>query len=51
MSNTLLPVLLYLNNQKCIVVGGGNVAFQKISQLLESNAKITIISKICNPEL
>ena len=43
------PVNLILDNLNCFVIGGGNVAFRKISSLIDANAKITVISpKICN---
>ena len=42
--NTLLPVFLKLENEPTLVVGGGKIAHQKIKQLLESNASITVKS-------
>ncbi len=51
MRNQLLPVFLNLHNQNCLVIGGGNIAYQKINQLLESNAKITVVSKKCNTKI
>src|SRR5262245_20535507 len=42
--NTLLPIFLKLNNRAVLVVGGGTVAEQKISQLLEAHAAVTVIA-------
>jgi len=44
--NHLMPIFLKLEHQSCLVVGGGEIAFQKIKQLLDAKAKITIISPI-----
>ena len=49
--NNLLPIFLKLENESTLVVGGGNVAFQKIQQLLDSNSKITVVSPECNSEI
>ena len=46
--NNLLPIFLKLENESTLVVGGGNVAFQKIQQLLDANSKITVVSPECN---
>ena len=40
--NRLLPIFLKLENQPCLVVGGGKIAEQKIKQLLESKADVTV---------
>ncbi|NOZ04189.1 MAG: uroporphyrinogen-III C-methyltransferase [FCB group bacterium] len=42
--NLLYPIFLDLRDRPCLVVGGGNVAFNKIKRLLSSRAKITLIS-------
>lgn len=42
--NKLLPIFVKVENQRCLVVGGGKVAIQKINQLLECRADITVIS-------
>tara|TARA_B100001250_G_scaffold117492_1_gene99741 strand:- start:6094 stop:7488 length:1395 start_codon:yes stop_codon:yes gene_type:complete len=42
--NNLLPIFLNLENQKCLIVGGGTIAFQKLQQLLESNALVTVVA-------
>ena len=40
--NRLLPIFVKLENQPCLVVGGGKIAGQKIKQLLESKADVTV---------
>lgn len=39
------PAFLNIENKKCLVIGGGKVAFRKINKLLEYKASITVISK------
>lgn len=41
------PVFLDLRDKKCLVVGGGKVAAQKVNSLLSCHAKVTVLS----PEL
>ena len=38
------PVMMVLNGRQVIVVGGGRVAARKIMSLLESGARVTVIS-------
>lgn len=40
----LFPVFLKLENQRCLVVGAGKTAEQKIPALLASNASLTIVA-------
>jgi uroporphyrin-III C-methyltransferase/precorrin-2 dehydrogenase/sirohydrochlorin ferrochelatase len=49
--NNLLPIFLKLADESTLVVGGGNIAFQKIQQLLESKSKITVVSPECNQDV
>jgi len=51
MSMSLFPLFLKLQNQKCLVIGGGVIAEQKTRSLLESYADITIISPDLTPFL
>lgn len=44
MAETLLPVMLRVAGKKCVVVGGGEVAAQKVKQLLECGASIVVVS-------
>ncbi len=41
------PIFLNLKGKKCLVVGGGEVAVRKVSILLQSGAKVAVVS----PEL
>lgn len=41
---TLFPIFLSLNNQRCVVVGGGQVAERKVYNLLDHGARIEMIS-------
>lgn len=41
------PVFLNINNKRCVVIGGGQVALRKVKALLERGAKVDVIS----PEL
>ena len=43
--NNLLPIFIKLECQSCLVVGGGKIAYQKIQQLLESKASVTVIAQ------
>jgi precorrin-2 dehydrogenase / sirohydrochlorin ferrochelatase len=45
------PVQLNLDGVSCVVVGGGKVAARKIKQLLQSGAKIVIISPAVTAEI
>ena len=45
--NKLLPIFLKIKNQPCLVVGGGKIAYQKIKQLIQSEADITVLSEEC----
>ena len=43
------PINLVVENKKCIVVGGGKVAYRKICGLLDADAQVEVISpKVCD---
>lgn len=43
------PFFIDIENKKCVIVGGGNVALRKIEKLLPFNPKITVIApEICD---
>ena len=42
------PINLNVENKKCVVVGGGNVAYRKICGLLDAGAQVEVIApEIC----
>lgn len=45
------PVFLDLNGRLCVVVGGGAIAFEKVTALAESGARIRIVSPRLSPGL
>jgi len=45
------PVALDIRGQRCVVVGGGEIATHKARGLLEHGARVTIISPDLSPEL
>ncbi len=42
--NDFYPIYLNLQNQPCLVVGGGQIAERKVSSLLKCGANVTLIS-------
>lgn len=49
--NTLVPLFVDLTGQRCLVVGGGNVARRKVKSLLEGGARVVIVSPVVSAEL
>lgn len=44
----MLPVILDLTNKKCVVVGGGKIAYRKVLSIMDSSANILVISpEVC----
>jgi len=41
---TYYPILLHLVDQRCVVVGGGEVATRKVEGLLACKARVTVVS-------
>lgn len=42
------PINLNVENKKCVVIGGGKIALEKILGLVEANAKVEVIApKVC----
>ena len=42
------PINLIVENKKCVVVGGGKVAYRKICDLLDAGAKVEVIApEVC----
>jgi precorrin-2 dehydrogenase/sirohydrochlorin ferrochelatase len=46
--SALFPMFLKLDGRKCVVVGAGNIAAQKLQSLLESGADILVIAPDAN---
>jgi len=47
----LFPMFLKLDGRKCVVVGAGNVAAQKLDNLLESGADVHLIAPVASSEI
>jgi len=45
------PIIMDLTGQKCLVVGGGEVALRKATSLVEAGAEVTIIAPDLHPSL
>lgn len=45
------PVVLKVENRRCVVVGGGQVATRKVTTLLDAGAQICLISPAISPIL
>lgn len=45
------PLFIDLNNRKCLVVGGGNIALRKIKTLLEYGAEVKVVALEVLPEV
>jgi precorrin-2 dehydrogenase / sirohydrochlorin ferrochelatase len=45
------PIYMQLNEQPCVVIGGGKIAEGKVDGLLAANAKVKIISPELTPHL
>jgi precorrin-2 dehydrogenase/sirohydrochlorin ferrochelatase len=40
----LYPVFLKIKDRRCLVIGGGSVAERKVKSLIESGARVTVVS-------
>ena len=47
----LFPIFLRLDGRKCVVVGAGNIAAQKLETLLDSGADLLIIAPVASSEI
>lgn len=45
------PMFIDIYDKKCLIIGGGKIALQKVKVLLDFDANITIIAKECLEEL
>ena len=46
-----LPIMLKLEQKKVVIVGGGNVAMQKVTALLDMQALITVVSPVLHEKM
>ena len=51
MPASLFPIFLKLEGRPCLVVGAGTIAASKISSLLESGARVTVVAPSASDEL
>lgn len=49
--NELFPVFLKLARQRCLLVGGGKTAEEKIPTLLACGARVTVVSPTATPKI
>jgi siroheme synthase-like protein len=47
----LFPMFLKLDGRKCVVVGAGNIAAQKLESLLESGADVRVVAPVASSEI
>src|ERR1035438_8996035 len=47
----LFPIFLKLDSRKCVVVGAGSIAGQKLETLLDSGADLLIIAPVASSEI
>lgn len=45
------PVYMDISKRKCVVIGGGEVALRKVERLLESDARVWVVSREMAPAL
>ena len=50
-TSSYYPVFINVRQEKCLVVGGGEVALRKVQALLEHGAEVQVISPALCPEL
>ncbi len=47
----LFPMFLKLDGRKCVVVGAGTIAAQKLESLLESGADVRVVAPVASSEI
>lgn len=45
------PMMLNIENKQCLIVGGGDIAYRKILELIEYGASITVVSPNINEDI
>jgi siroheme synthase-like protein len=48
---SLLPIFLNLNKRRCLLVGAGNVALDKIGSLLKTGLELRVVAPEARPEV
>ena len=48
---TMLPIFLKLEGRRCLLVGAGNVALEKIASLLKTGLRLRVIAPHARPEI
>jgi uroporphyrin-III C-methyltransferase/precorrin-2 dehydrogenase/sirohydrochlorin ferrochelatase len=51
MTNKYMPINISLENRRCLVIGGGDVALRKVETLLEYESDITVIAPEPNDKI
>jgi precorrin-2 dehydrogenase/sirohydrochlorin ferrochelatase len=49
--NKWFPVILDISGSHCVVVGGGHIAARRVAALVESGARVTVISPQLHPDI
>ena len=45
------PMFVDMTERECLIVGGGNVAYRKVSVMLDFGAKVTVVAEYICDEL
>jgi uroporphyrin-III C-methyltransferase len=48
---SMLPIFLKLTGRRCLLVGAGNVALEKIGSLLRTGVRLTVVAPEARPEV
>ena len=48
---SLLPIFLKLEGRRCLLVGAGNVALDKIGSLLKTGLRLRVVAPEARPEV
>ncbi len=48
---SMLPIFLKLTGRRCLLVGAGNVALEKIGSMLQTGVKLTVVAPEARPEV
>jgi uroporphyrin-III C-methyltransferase/precorrin-2 dehydrogenase/sirohydrochlorin ferrochelatase len=48
---SILPIFLKLEGRRCLLVGAGNVAFEKLGSLLKTGLRVRVVAPNARPEI